>query len=78
MKKYAFVVLLPVLAGIAFPASADMFAPSPSCRKPYKPYEFSSEWEVTQFRDEVQRYKRCISDFVDTQRGSRSAPAGCQ
>jgi hypothetical protein len=46
---------------------ADMFTPSHSCSKPYKPYQFSSDWEVRQFQDEVEDYKRCINDFVEEQ-----------
>lgn len=61
---------VPVLfIGLIFSAQtqADMFTPSHSCRKPYKPYEFNSEWEVTQFKNDVQRYKTCISDFAEEQ-----------
>ena len=51
----------------SLPVLADMFSPSPSCSKPYKPYEFSSQYELDSFNDDVQRYKRCIQDFVDEQ-----------
>lgn len=54
-----------------------MFEPSHSCykpTKPYKPYSFSSQWDVDNynneldtFADEVDIYKRCINDFVDEQ-----------
>jgi hypothetical protein len=47
--------------------SADTFSPSHSCIKPYKPYRFTDEWEVTRFEGEVKRYKRCITDFVEEQ-----------
>lgn len=57
-------LLLLLLTGSA---QADFFAPSHSCSKPYKPYQFDSEWEVQQFQGEVERYKRCISDFVEEQ-----------
>ncbi|WP_211252160.1 hypothetical protein [Arenimonas metalli] len=56
-----------VVACLPLCAQADMFAPSHSCRKPIKPYEFTSEWEVSQFKDDVERYKQCISDFVEEQ-----------
>lgn len=46
---------------------ADMFAPSAYCTKPSKPYKFNNEWEVQQYLDSVNRYKRCISDFVEKQ-----------
>ena len=56
---------------------ADMFTPSHFCSKPvkpYKPYSFSSQWEIDNynnqidsFYDDVERYKSCIQDFVDEQ-----------
>ena len=29
--------------------------------------KFNNEWEVQQYLDSVNRYKRCISDFVEKQ-----------
>jgi hypothetical protein len=55
------------LVGVCGPASADSYPPSPTCRKPTKPYKFTSQWELDQFKSDVERYKRCISDFVDEQ-----------
>jgi hypothetical protein len=46
---------------------ADMFSPSHSCYKPSKPYQFNSEWEVSNFKSEVENYRNCINDFVDEQ-----------
>ena len=46
---------------------ADIFSPSHSCRKPYKPYKFNNEWEVQNFKNGVEAYRRCIEDFVDEQ-----------
>lgn len=48
-------------------AAADMYAPSPSCYKPSKPYKFNSQWEIDNFNDEVQAYKRCINRFIEEQ-----------
>lgn len=48
-------------------ASADSYQPSPSCSKPYKPYQFNSKWELDNFNNEVDRYKRCIKEFVEEQ-----------
>lgn len=48
-------------------ALADAYQPSHSCSKPFKPYKFTSEWEVRSFEDEVERYKRCIENFVEEQ-----------
>tara|TARA_R110002050_G_scaffold294758_1_gene452876 strand:- start:1869 stop:2153 length:285 start_codon:yes stop_codon:yes gene_type:complete len=53
--------------GMATPAWADMFTPSHSCSKPYKPYEFNDQYEIDNFRSEVESYKRCIEDFVEEQ-----------
>lgn len=64
--KLALIVALITLA-ISLPVLADMFAPSYSCSKPYKPYQFNSQWEIDVFNNDVQRYKRCISDFVEEQ-----------
>ena len=46
---------------------ADMFTPSASCSKPYKPYQFTDQYQVDTFNDEVQRYKACIMNFVEEQ-----------
>jgi hypothetical protein len=46
---------------------ADMFAPSHSCSKPYKPYQFNSQYEVDSFNNDVERYKNCIQNFIDEQ-----------
>jgi hypothetical protein len=49
-------------------ANADMFQPSPACYKPRKPYKFNSKWEIDDFYAQVERYKRCISDFIEEQK----------
>jgi len=46
---------------------ADSYSPSHSCYKPSKPYEFTSQWEVDSFNDEVEMYRNCIADFVEEQ-----------
>jgi len=48
-------------------ASADTFTPSHACSKPYKPYKFNNEWELENFKNEVEQYKQCISDFAEEQ-----------
>ncbi len=65
-SKLALIMALVTLA-ISLPVLADMFTPSHSCSKPYKPYQFNSQWELDNFNDDVQRFKRCISDFVEEQ-----------
>lgn len=57
-----FFTLILALASVS--VYADNYSPSHSCRKPIKPYKFTSNWEVEQFKDDVARYKQCISDFV--------------
>jgi hypothetical protein len=44
-----------------------MFAPSPSCTKPYKPYKFNDQYEITNFKNQVEEYRQCINDFVEEQ-----------
>lgn len=51
---------------------ADMFTPTVPCSKPSKPYKFNSEYEVTQYFNSIERYKRCISDFVEKQSSEAS------
>ena len=58
--------LLSIMLIVTF-ANADMFTPSNSCYKPNKPYEFTDQWQVDSYNNEVQRYKNCIVDFVDEQ-----------
>lgn len=48
-------------------ASADTFTPSHFCSKPYKPFQFNSEWERESFINQVRRYKTCIMDFIEEQ-----------
>lgn len=54
---------------LSIAAHSDMFQPTANCSKPYKPYKFNSKYEVESYAEEVARYKRCIQDFVTTQRG---------
>jgi len=52
---------------ITLPLLADSYTPSHSCSKPYKPYKFNSQWQLDSFNNDVDTYKRCISNFVDEQ-----------
>ena len=67
MRTHVAMVIFTAILAMAIPVMADRFTPSHSCFKPYKPYQFNDQWELDNFNDEVQRYKRCISDFVDEQ-----------
>ncbi len=66
MKQIAAMVAAACLA-VGFQARADTFQPSHGCSRPYKPCQFNSQWELDRFEDEVEDYKRCISDFVEEQ-----------
>jgi hypothetical protein len=59
-----------ILAVLLFPmvAWSDSYSPSHSCRKPYKPFEFSDRYEYDNFMSDVASYKRCIATFVDEQK----------
>lgn len=63
MRILIFIVALAVLPA----AYADDWAPSHYCRKPHKPFQFSSQWELDSFLEDVRRYKQCITDFIDEQ-----------
>lgn len=52
---------------LASPSLADSYPESPSCSKPYKPFEYSDEYEYENFIDEVKEYKRCIMNFIEEQ-----------
>ncbi|MFC1720111.1 hypothetical protein ACFL00_03110 [Pseudomonadota bacterium] len=67
MQKFGLALLLILLAVNPVLTDADMFTPSHSCSKPYKPYEFEDERAVDRFKDEVEDYQRCIDDFVEEQ-----------
>lgn len=51
-------------------ALADMFHPSHSCREPYKPFSFTSRFELDMYFDEVEQYKDCLVEFIDDQEES--------
>jgi hypothetical protein len=53
---------------LALPAIAQAEStPMHYCSQPQKPYKFTSEWEVSSFKSDVETYRRCIEDFVDEQ-----------
>lgn len=63
--KYFFFLILLMFS--AQSALADMFQPSHSCRKPYKPLSFTSQFEIDMFVNEVERYKECLVEFIEDQ-----------
>jgi hypothetical protein len=46
---------------------ADSWVSSHSCSKPYKPYKFTEQYQLDNFNDEVERYKRCMANFIEEQ-----------
>ena len=62
-------VILLLGAIVAFPqlGDADSWEPSHSCSKPHKPYEFTSQWQIDSFFNNVARYKNCIEEFIEEQ-----------
>ncbi|MDA9557386.1 hypothetical protein N9R79_07800 [Vibrio sp.] len=63
-------IVLALATGLALSAGAakaDLSAPSNYCESPIKPQEFSSEYEVENFRSELYDYRRCVQRFVHSQ-----------
>lgn len=59
--------IIMLLCVISFSLQADMFTPSHSCSKPFKPYSFSSEFERDRFIQDVEDYRDCLNDFIEEQ-----------
>ena len=57
------------LALLNSPIAADTGSPSHSCQKPkpYDPMEYRSKADLEMYNDSVDRYKRCIEEFVEDQ-----------
>ena len=53
------------------PAGAEVvYTPPPShnCLRPVRPFEFSSQREMNQFRKDVEAYMNCLKQFVEDQK----------
>lgn len=66
-RKLPPTVLLCIALAVPGIADADMFGPSHNCFKPHKPFEFNSESQVRQFRNDVEMYRLCINRFIEEQ-----------
>jgi hypothetical protein len=66
MKFKTIFIALSAFASVGS-VQADTFKPNAYCTKPTKPYQFTNDWQITQYRNDVERYQRCISDFVESQ-----------
>lgn len=67
MKNTMKLLSVSIIGIVTLPVLADMFTPTHYCSAPYKPYEFSSQYELEQFNRDVESYQNCISDFVEEQ-----------
>ena len=74
------IVMLLIFTGIAITANALVFGgsnltfigypgfmgyPECDCKKPYKPYQFNSQYEIDSFNDEVNRYIDCVNEYME-------------
>ena len=74
MKKK--IALIALLAGFAFstPALALVFGgtnfgfmgyPDHTCSEPYKPYQFTDQYQVDRYNRDMEEYIDCINEYVD-------------
>ena len=68
MRKLSIISAGILLISCPMQTTADSWSDSPSCYRPSKPYQFTSQWEVDSFNDEVDAYRDCINDFIEEQR----------
>ncbi len=63
------IIILGLCLSVSVPAFVNccILPPAHNCRKPHKPFSFSSQWEVDMYNDDVIKYKKCIMDFVNEQ-----------
>jgi hypothetical protein len=43
------------------------YVSSHSCSEPYKPYQFTSQYEIDSYNDEVEEFRTCIEDYIEEQ-----------
>jgi predicted esterase YcpF (UPF0227 family) len=60
-------ILALLLAFFSSSAFADKITPINSCTKPHHPYKFKSESEVSDYKAQVESYKKCMNDFIEEQ-----------
>ena len=65
--KTSLFIVITLTFTCSLPVLSDMFTPSHTCSKPYKPYQFNTQWELDNFNNQVSAFKSCIQDFVDDQ-----------
>jgi hypothetical protein len=69
MKRFSMYLLLAACVVVLLVSSvkADRRSPDHYCTKPFKPSRPADEWRLRRFRDDVERYKSCIEEFVEEQ-----------
>lgn len=66
-KLVIFMLFAAVLTVCPSSAFADKIMPTDSCTQPSRPFKFKSEAEVEAYKVEVEKYRKCINDFVEEQ-----------
>lgn len=67
--KIAVVAVSLGLVGVSFawPVGADIVEPRVSCSRPSRPFGTLTDSDLDRYEREVQRYSRCISEFIERQ-----------
>jgi len=66
MKLKTLLLTLLLSIGLSGGAYAE-YVSSHSCSEPYKPYQFTSQYEVDSYNDEVEEFRTCIEDYIEEQ-----------
>ena len=64
MKVKTLVALLTTTASLSSYAE---YVSSHSCSEPYKPYQFTTQYEVDTYNDETEDFRTCIEDYIEEQ-----------
>jgi hypothetical protein len=62
-----YVVAILILC-VSVAAYAYRSVPQHSCSRPWKPSQFTSQYEVDSYKQQVEMYRHCIEEFVDEQK----------
>jgi len=64
MKLKTLAVLLVTVTSLSVYAE---YVSSHSCSEPYKPYQFTTQYEVDAYNDETEEFRTCIEDYIEEQ-----------
>jgi hypothetical protein len=64
MKLKTLAVLLVTVTSLSVYAE---YVSSHSCSEPYKPYQFTTQYEVDTYNDETEEFRTCIEDYIEEQ-----------